>query len=45
MLAQTIPKSWPTHYLQVISNLGRDQLARFYQANVQPDWTALSEAN
>src|SRR5882672_3845868 len=45
MLAQTIPKSRPTHYLRVISNLGRDRLAHFYQANVQPDWTALSEAN
>ena len=42
MLAQTIPKSRPTHYLRVISNLGRDRLARFYRANVQPDWTALS---
>src|SRR5882762_8200193 len=40
MLAQTIPKSWPTHYLRVILNLGRDQVARYYQANVQPDWTA-----
>ena len=45
MLAQTIPKSRPTHYLRVISNLGRDRLAHFYRANVQPDWTALSEAN
>src|SRR5882672_4645296 len=31
MLAQTIPKSRPIHYLRVISNLGRDQLAHFYR--------------